>query len=143
MPEFSKNSDAVVGTIDLKEQKLSRRITTLAAGPGWRVNDECVDNAGNGLAFAVRWQFAPGTTVKRVQERRFIVRRSGEELCIEVGGDWESAELVESPIDGRREGTVSQRFRQLEWAPFLLLRSGDPRRKPCQFTTSFLASARS
>ena len=142
-PEFSKNADAVIGTIDLKEQKLSRRITTLAAGAGWRVDDECVYRGGNGPGFAVRWQFAPGSTVKQLQERRFIVRRSGEELCIEVGGDWESTELVESPIDGRLDGTVSQRFRQLEWAPFLLLRSGDPRRKPCQFTTSFLASARS
>ena len=142
-PHFAKSTEAVVGKVELKDQKLGRRITMLAAGAGWRVEDDCVDASGSGLPFSVRWQFAPGTTLKQLDERRFVVRRSGQEMGIEVGEDWASVELVETHDEGDLAGTVSQRFRQLEWAPFLLLRSGDPRRKPCQFTTSFLASARS
>ncbi len=142
-PHFTKIAEAVVGKLMLKKQTLVRRITTLPAGAGWRVEDECADASGNGLPFSVRWQFAPGTTVKLCGERRFVVRRSGQEIVVEAGEDWASVELVEARVEGELSGTVSQRFRQLEWAPFLLLRSGDPRRKPCHFTTSFLASARS
>ena len=142
-PGFEQDAEGVIGSLALARERLRRRIVALPDGAGWQVEDGCVDLVGAGLPFSVRWQFAPRATVQRLAERRFRMNREGETLEIQVGGDWSEVELVEAPVAEILAGTVSQRFRQTQWAPYLRLKARPAGSKPCQWTTTFLASGAS
>ena len=142
--------EAAVGQWNLVDHSMKRTITALANAAGRRVEDVC-RNFGEDLGFVVRWQFAPGSWVKRISQRSFSVHHAKAAVRIEVDENWSVVELFEpvaqeeqrrstaSP-SGSLEGIVSPAFRQVCRAPFLKLtaRPGD---KPCVFTTAFLASA--
>jgi hypothetical protein len=108
---------------------------------------EVIDSIGGGQPgeFSVRWQFAPGSTLKRRGEREFILRRQGVEIGIQVSGDWAEVNLVESAEERDRiepqhplAGVVSPAFRKTVWAPYLRLVARPE--GPCVFRTTFLAS---
>jgi len=142
--------EAAVGEWNIVDHSMKRTVTALANSAGWRVEDVC-RNFGEDLGFVVRWQFAPGSWVKRISERSFSVRRGQAAVKIEVDENWSAVELFEpvaeegslratSNSSRSLEGIVSPGFRQVCRAPFLKLtaRPGD---QPCVFTTAFLASA--
>jgi hypothetical protein len=109
--------------------------------------------------FTVRWQFAPGSRLKRIGERQFELHRHGIVVSIEAGANWAEAVLVEQQHDESEQrlfaslasdslerkfaGTVSAAFRKTEWAPYLKLIARPKPGRPCVFTTSFVASAAS
>ena len=142
----------LTGKMELPTGILRRTLARVAEGDGWEVADEFEPKAGVPREFSVRWQFAPGTFVKMLGQRRFEVKRSDVAILVEVGADWSEVKLVEernqslltsaATEEERFADTVSPAFRKIEWAPFLKLvaRPGD---KPCVFRTTFLASARS
>lgn len=135
--------------------RVSRTIRLGKEGRSWAVSDRCrAEGAGGApVPFTVRWQFAPGSIVKRRGDRRFLVSRRGISLEVEAGPEWEGMALVESPADraaeaaagGRghangRAGVVSPGFRRTEFAPYAFLWSASSSDKPCVFRTTFLAS---
>jgi hypothetical protein len=131
---------------------LQRTIVPSQNGMGWEVRDGF--SGGHPLTFQVRWQFAPGSWVKRISERKFSVHRADVAVVIEVDGNWAEVELVEpvqesdqnlrmSVATSSLEGIVSPAFRKTCWAPYLKLVARPQGDKPCVFTTTFLASAHS
>ena len=130
---------------------LRRTVARLPESDGWEVADEFLPMDGVAGEFTVRWQFAPGTLVKVLDERRFEVTRADVAVVVRVGEEWSEVRLEEGrsprPVtsaatrEERFAGSVSPAFRKVERAPFLKLvaRPGD---KPCLFLTTFLASAR-
>ena len=96
----------------------------------------------------VRWQFAPGTWVKVLGARTFVINRKDAAMAIEVSDDWDTVSFIESPDQAQQvpgehplAGTVSPAFRKVEWAPYLKLEARPGNDKPCVFRTTFLASA--
>jgi hypothetical protein len=144
---------ALAGALDLPAAKLRRSITRLDAGDGWRVED-AMDARSGGAGFSVRWQFAPGSWVKRLDGRKFRLCRAEAAIEIEVGASWSDIILGERESVGAGRtaagrdletefaGTVSPAFRKIEWAPFLKLVARPQAGKPCVFRTTFLASPR-
>ena len=123
---------------------LSRRVTPSESRSSWCVDDRCVGNGGLPVPFAVRWQFAPGATLRMLDDREFAVCRQGESLTIRLSEDWDQVQLVElsdPPSDSEfpLAGNVSSSFRKTERAPYLLLTARPTRDKTCVFTTTFLA----
>jgi Heparinase II/III-like protein len=112
------------------------RIVECADGNKVVVNDAI---NRNGPDFTVRWQFAPETQCETLELRRFRITRQGKTLEIHVSADWDGVELVEHREAAELEGIVSPHFRVTTWAPYLKLSASS--RKPCLFTTTFLASS--
>jgi hypothetical protein len=153
-PRIQFSGELAVATLELPGATLRRSVRRLPTGDGWEVGDACETPAGLAGGFRVRWQFAPGSWVKRLGARKFCVHRADVEVNIEVGDEWNEVELVEPVTPAAREvpipvaaglenmeGIVSPAFRQVCQAPFLKLTArGD---QPCVFTTTFLASAHS
>ena len=131
----------LIGELSLPTGCLRRCITRIEEGDSWQVEDELDSKPGNWGEFTVRWQFAPGSWLKRLEERKFSLHREGVSIVIEVGANWAEVNLVEtaSEHEDDLEGIVSPAFRKTVWAPYLKLtaRGG---KKPCVFRTTFLAS---
>ena len=145
---------------------MSRRaIEPLPDGTGWLVKDECIGKDGRPIEFTVRWQFAPETSVKRLDDRRFLLRRHDVAIELQVSEGWSDVVLVEldafantsrsetaapEEFKGRTgtaredarptryEGIVSPAFRKTVRAPCLKL-IARPAGWPCVFSTTFLA----
>jgi len=76
-------------------QLLRRAIEPLPDGAGWLVKDECIGKDGRPIEFTVRWQFAPETQVKRLEDRRFLVRRHDVAIELQVSEGWSDVVLME------------------------------------------------
>ncbi len=145
IPVAMREKGGVVGVLDLPGSQLRRRVTPCDAGSGWQVEDCCLGSDGSPASFTVRWQFAPGATLRVLGPREFIVNRLNSELRVVVGADWDSVEHFErgEPRIGAGSdslaGTVSSAFRKTERALFLLLTARPTGDKPCVFSTTFLA----
>jgi hypothetical protein len=106
----------------------------------------------------VRWQFAPGTWVKRISDHKFSIHRADVSVMIEADQGWDTVELLElsetqkapsassGQADGDTpagsnsyEGVVSPAFRQIMRAPCLKLTARPKQGQPCVFRTRFLA----
>jgi hypothetical protein len=125
---------------------MARRILMAEGGRAWRVEDSCQSRAEIS-DFVVRWQFGPGSIIKRRDERSFIVNRKGVALEVQLGEEWMNAKHVETPADREKlepenplAGTVSPAFRKTVFAPYLLLVARPRGDQPCVFRTTFLAS---
>jgi hypothetical protein len=164
----SPEVESTVGELPLIGQLLRRAIAPLPDGTGWLVKDECIGKDGRPIEFTVRWQFAPDTNVKRLDARRFLLRRHDVAIELQVSAGWSDVVLVEmdafaktsrsetavpEDYEGKAataredarptgyEGIVSPAFRKTVWAPYLKLVARPPGR-PCVFSTTFLASPR-
>lgn len=100
--------------------------------------------------FSVRWQFAPDSRVDDLGNRRYRVARHGVSMEVQVSADWaevwcvtEQSQVAQADPDAPLAGTVSPAFRKTVWAPYLKLVARPQGDKPCVFSTTFLASARS
>ncbi|MBI1840442.1 MAG: heparinase II/III-family protein, partial [Verrucomicrobia bacterium] len=144
-PAMVSEGSGVEGRLSLRGHALTRRITPDETRSSWRVEDRCVGQGGAPAAFAVRWQFAPGATLRMLDERQFVLCRRGESLTICVSESWDEVRLVElgdalPEGEPRLAGIVSPSFRKTERAPYLILKARPSRDKTCVFTTTFLAS---
>ena len=96
------------------------------------------------------WQFAPGTYVKLLGERKLSVKRDNVGVIVEIGPEWAEVLVAEqknqgllppmNELEAQFAGTVSPAFRKVEWAPFLKLVARPGSDKSCVFRTTFLAS---
>ena len=139
------------GSLQAKALGYSRRITYLLKQDGWEIEDRPAERWARRMPFVVRWQFAPGTWVKRISDHKFSVHRADVSVMIEADTSWESIELLElsEPQEAARdagpgfqsyEGMVSPAFRQVLRAPCLKLTARPKQGQPCVFRTRFLAS---
>ena len=153
-PSVTRRDSWASGTLNLIGFQIRRTITHSPASLSWRVEDRCIRKDGRATPFGVRWQFAPGSWVKRVSERKFSVHRADVAVMIEVDENWAAVELVEPVVSGEQyfhtlapseslEGVVSPAFRKICRAPYLKLLARPQGDKPCVFSTTFLASAHS
>ena len=122
---------------------IKRSIARSEVEDGWVIADRYTSRFGErGGAFTVRWQFAPDTVVKKLGERRFIMKRHCVEMEVQVSAGWSDVELVEMDSlpaqPDNFEGIVSPAFRKTLRAPFLRL-TARPTAQPCVFSTQFLA----
>ncbi len=111
------------------------------------LRDDWADAARN---FSIRWQFAPDSRVEDLGSRRYRVTRHGVSMDVQVSADWaevwcvtEQSQVAQADSDAPLAGTVSPAFRKTVWAPYLKLVARPQGDKPCVFSTTFLASARS
>jgi len=140
-------SESLVGELSLPSGVIRRSVTRVDSGDGWQVDDEFSPASGTPGEFTVRWQFPPGSWVKRLEKRKFSLHRAEVAVTIEVGLNWTAVDLVEMEPDRKSgattlddlEGVVSPAFRETAWAPYLKL-TAHPSEKPCLFRTTFLAS---
>ncbi|HKX63203.1 MAG TPA: heparinase II/III family protein, partial [Verrucomicrobiae bacterium] len=153
-PRLELSGGVATATLKLPGATVRRSIRQRPDQNGWEVSDACEGKRGTAQTFTVRWQFPPGSRVKRTSERAFRICRAGSVLIVEVAKEWNDVQLIRPIVDpageqspgtsapaGDLEGIVSPAFRQICRAPFLKLTArGD---KPCVFTTTFLASAHS
>lgn len=100
--------------------------------------------------FSVRWQFASDSRVELLGVRRYRVTRHGVAMEVQVSADWaevwcvtEQSQVAQADPDAPLAGMVSPAFRKTVWAPYLKLVARPQGDKPCVFSTTFLASARS
>lgn len=111
-------------SLALPDRQLARRLQASPDGLGWEVEDTCVDARGQGAPFTVRWQFAPGSRMRRLGERHFEVHRESVAMTVRAGDAWSRVELIEpdgeTPVDAL-DGLVSPAFRKVCRAPFLKL----------------------
>jgi hypothetical protein len=148
-PSVSRQGSSVRGTVSFTGSEVSRSIDHSPASLSWKVDDCCTGADGTKPPFAVRWQFAPGSWVKRHSERRFSIHRADVAVMIEVDESWAEVELVEPTDSSSRidqtadhrtlEGMVSPAFRKVCPAPYLKLTARPQGDKPCVFRTTFLA----
>jgi hypothetical protein len=142
----------LAGQLELPGGTLRRAIRPWGHGAGWSVADEHLGATGRGSAFWTRWQFAPGSLLRRLDSRRFQVKRGEAVVEVEISDGWSTVEFAETPPAGfdatelpsaatALNGVVSPGFRRLAWGPYLRLRAV-PGVGPCVFETRFLASAR-
>ena len=132
--------------LKLPSHLLRRSIVRSSDESGWQILDGF--SGETAMPFQVRWQFPPGSWVKRISERKFSVHRADVAVMIEAGETWAEVEMVE-PIQGSDqslplsansyEGIVSPAFRKVCLAPYLKLVARPLGDKPCVFTTTFLA----
>ena len=151
VPHVKRDETSVTGILNLTGVQARRTISHSPVSLVWRVEDACFGKRGENLPFTVRWQFAPGSWVKCLDDRKFSVHRADVAVVIEVDGNWAEVGLIE-PVQGSDpgrvttdlakslEGIVSPAFRKTVWAPYLKLTACPQRDKPCVFTTTFLAS---
>ncbi len=134
MPRFQPaGATGWAGDLDLWGTRLQRRIT-IGSGAACEVDDDCHEKDGRTAPFTVRWQFAPASRVRELEERRFSLERGGESIVIQISQGWTAAALG--------EGIVSPAFRKTCRAPFLELTAGSNGNQHSQFRTTFLAGAR-
>ena len=134
--------NAVISKLALPSGKSRRCITRLEDADGWQVDDEFESRAGTPGEFTVLWQCAPGSWVKRLDERKFSLHRADVTIAIEVGDAWAEVDLVENPPPPDRvphstalAGMVSPAFRRTVWAPYLkLIARGDTSARACRTT---------
>ena len=89
--------------------------------------------------FSVRWQFAPGTCLETISDRRFRATRGGAVLEIEVSRDWTTADAASTREKcSDFDGIVSSAFRRTEWAPYLMLKATPESGSSARFATRFL-----
>ena len=147
-PSVSLDGRSSIGVLSLPGLLLRRAIEPLEDGSGWLVKDACAGKTGQPLEFTVRWQFAPESCVKRLDARRFLVKRHGIEIQIQVSEGWAEVVLAEmdalphdnppgGAVSGGFEGIVSPAFRKTLPAPFLKL-TAKPGLQPGVFTTLFV-----
>src|SRR5258706_16037 len=83
-PEWREiGADKLRATLQLEGQELRRTITELSAARGWIVEDT---NESGSSPISVRWQFAPGAQVKRLDEQTMRVEREGALMWMKVEG---------------------------------------------------------
>lgn len=121
-----------VGTLNLQGTQLRRRITALADGRGWQVDDDCLDPERRPAPFTVLWQFAPDCSVSSPGERQFSIERAGAAITLGVGDQWAGVELGDS--------IVSPAFRKACRAPCLKLTACPAGDERGPFRITFLAS---
>jgi len=151
LPRWEADKEGgIVGQWDLANGRMRRRVLRLEGRDGWQVDDAYESRSGTS-DFTVRWQFAPGSLVKLLDERRFSIKRESQSVLVEAGSEWAEVVLVErksqslpdtaltTGVEARYAGTVSPAFRRVEWAPFLNLVARPRAGKPCVFRTTFLA----
>jgi hypothetical protein len=136
--------DSLTGELAMPTGLVRRCITRVKSGDAWHVDDQFDSRPGVPDEFTVRWQFAPGTWVKRLDGRKFALRRKDIKIIIEVGVSWaevvmEESESEQNQTEGSLEGIVSPAFRTRVWAPYLKLRARGGENS-CVFRTTFLAS---
>jgi len=131
----------VTGDLVLPVGRVRRRLLRVEEDRCWQVEDSYEPNPSWSGDFIVRWQFAPGSWVKRLDERRFALHRGEVSIMIEVGANWTEVNLVEALADTANhfDGIVSPAFRKTVFAPYLKL-TGKAGKKSCVFRTTFLAS---
>lgn len=148
LAHYQGNTD---GSLQANALGYSRRITYLLKQDGWEIEDRPAERWARRLTFVVRWQFAPGTWVKRISAHKFSVHRADVSVMIEADTSWDSIELLElsepqeatgeaGPGSRSYEGVVSPAFRQVLRAPCLKLTAVPKQGQPCVFRTRFLAS---
>jgi hypothetical protein len=147
------STHALQAELRLPSALLRRTVQQVSHEDGWEVIDAIEPGASRRdptARFNVLWQFAPGTQVQVLDNRRFQIRRRHALLEVRVSEGWSAVELNETqtessvtvPAVRKAEaliGVVSPGFRRICRAPYLLLRA-DPGDKPCVFSTTFLAS---
>ncbi len=149
----------LTGVLNLSGVQLRRQLLNSEAGLKWAADDSAVLPDGKAAHFSVRWQFTPGTCIKRISKHSFVLKRQDVEIGLEVSEDWAVVALVERQGDDveqsllasagtdelEREsvGVVSSAFRKAEWAPYLKLIARPEPGQYCVFRTTFLASATS
>ena len=94
-PKVSQEGSKTVGMLSLIGQLIRRAIKPRPDGTGWLVKDECVGKDGRPIEFTVRWQFAPDTSIKRLDARRFLIRRRDVAIELQVSEGWSDVVLVE------------------------------------------------
>lgn len=132
--EAAKRTHSSAGDLEASLRQdgthIGRRVIASADQLGWVVEDSCIGKNGLAAAFTVRWQFAPGSWVKRLSERKFEIHRSGVAMLVEVSDDWSLVELIEPGAgtkttrladDESLDGVVSPAFRVVCHAPCLKL----------------------
>lgn len=146
-PSITRQAASITGILNLTGVQLRRTISHSPVSLSWRVEDSCFSKSGENRPFTVRWQFPPGTWVKQLDARKFVLNRQGLRIEVDLGEGWTTVELVEpvSPNDkaaraDRLEGVVSPAFRKICWAPYLKLTARPQGDKPCVFSTVFRAS---
>jgi hypothetical protein len=140
-PVVQHHQEAVTALLNLIGLQLRRTIRHSPASMSWVVEDSCIGKDGSATDFSVRWQFAPGTWIKVIDQRRFLISRGDASVEIEVGEAWAKVQLVEReserPADDHPlAGIVSPAFRKTVWAPYLKL-VARPAEKPGTFWTRF------
>jgi Heparinase II/III-like protein/Heparinase II/III N-terminus len=128
-PIWSSQDGSLISGLAVPDGRLNRTVSWNAARRGWEVIDSFEARAGTPPAFDVRWQFAPGTSIERLDGERFLLARAEHRLLIEISKHWSSVSLVhresERGADAALAGLVSPRFRQVCFAPYLLLRASE------------------
>ena len=136
----------VQGVLRLKSHRLERTLRAGQGGSSWTVEDRCLGDRGEPVAFTVRWQFAPGTVARMIHSKCMMLTRNDCEMRLEIGDEWANVVLQEcdaAHLEASWQGCVSPAFRKVVRAPYLLLTAkptGDP---SCVFSTTFLASSTS
>ena len=131
-PKFQATGTVGAAELDLGGTRIWRRISAMS-GRGFEVEDDCFRGDGPRTPFTVRWQFAPGSQVRELEERRFSVARAGAAITVQVGHNWAATALG--------QGIVSPAFRKACPAPFLELTARPSGDEPSDFRTTFLACA--
>jgi hypothetical protein len=133
--------------LDMLGRSESFRKIRLDAERGLLIEDHALYD-GMANDFQIRWQFAPGSRLDVLIERRFRVSRRGVATEVQVSADWaevfcvtEPGQVLKADPDAPLAGTVSPAFRKTVWAPYLKLVARPRGDKPCVFRTTFLASA--
>jgi hypothetical protein len=140
-PELKASARVTMGGCQIR-----RSLTGSNDEAEWQVEDLCITARG-GASFSVRWQFAPGSWVKKQSEYRFSVHRADVVVEIEVDRLWTAVELIEPvgtedknttarPATESMEGIVSSSFRTVCRAPFLKL-TARASEQPRAFRTVF------
>jgi len=147
-PTIKEEPCGAVGVLNLPHGQLRRTIASSPAGLSWVATDQCLGNDGSPVPFTVRWQFAPESYVKRLNDRRFLIKRHDVEIEVQASEAWNEVKLVEIDEQARvavpgdeasLEGVVSPSFRKTVRAPYLKLtaRPGEGRN---DFHTTFLVA---
>lgn len=149
-PTLCDDWETQTGVLNLVGVQLRRKISRLhPAELVWQVEDSCVLKNGEPGEFSVRWQFAPGTRIKKLGPGAgsFVIKRFDEAMQIDVSGNWAEIILVETKEeqskadpDNPLAGVVSSAFRKTEWAPYLKLIARPQPGESCVFRTTFVAS---
>ena len=144
--ESSASKAGALALLELGDLQIERRVTVLTGGNVVEVDDMCRRCAETRVRpFTVRWQFAPGTGLESIAERRFRATRGAAALEIEISGDWADIMSVQGQTDCRTvldsqnefDGIVSPSFRRTVWAPCLKLVARPESSSPARFQTRF------